>query len=231
MMPLAPTCAAALCCLALLSAVASAGDIHDAAKRDDADGIRQALENAAEGAVDSKDADGNSALHWAAWLGKPKAAAALLQAGADVDATDGRPQNTALMKAAYNGASRGHDKVISLLLKAGASVGAQNGHGTTALMNAASQGNVKAARLLLEEGGADVHAHDQGGVTALHKAAWGGTDSHNSIIEELAERGADVNRPRADGVTPMMLATGKGATVALLESLGAEMPTMKKVDL
>ena len=50
-------------------------------------------------------------------------------------------------------------------------------------------------------------------------------------VQELAERGADVNRPRADGVTPMMLATGKGATVALLESLGAEMPTMKKVAL
>ncbi len=147
----------------------------------------------------------------------------LLNHGAAVDKTDGRPSNTGLHKAAYNGKL----KAVKVLLEAGANIEAKNGHGTTALMNAVAQGHYRIVDKLLRSD-ADVHARDQGGVTAIHKAAWKG---RNKIIERLIEAGADVNEKRDDEVTPIMLAMGKHfSTVDLLQAHGAEIPEMKQVD-
>ena len=209
-------------CLCLgLCLAGSQQDLFDASKSGDLDGVTQALSDGA--VVDSVDADGNTALHWASWKGYHAVVKFLLESGAAIDKTDGRPSNTALMKAAYNGKF----KAVKALLKAGANIELKNGHGTTSLMNAAAQGHYRVVDALLRNS-ADVHARDQGGVTAIHKAAWKG---HNKIIERLIEAGADVNEKRDDEVTPIMLAMGQHhSTVELLQKHGAELPEMKRVD-
>ena len=49
------------------------------------------------------------------------------------------------------------------------------------------------------------------GETALHGAAYMGT---NTIVQFLANKGAKVNVKNKDGVTPLMIAEGKGPRVA-----------------
>lgn len=66
--------------------------------------------------------------------------------------------------------------------------------------------------------GADVNAADSSGYTALHEAASGDAAEE---INALIEKGAFVDPRDEDGVTPLMLAAGKGencvAMVALLK--------------
>ena len=141
---------------------------------------------------DARDENGNNALHWAAWHGHVAVVTRLLEAGAQVDATDGpNDGNTALMKAAWNAHDPRHVATVEALLAKGADVEAKNVYGMTALMNAAMSGRADVVRTLLgPKGKADPKVGDQGGVTALHKAAYKG---YNDVCEALVEAGADVN--------------------------------------
>jgi ankyrin repeat protein len=101
---------------------------------------------------------------------------ALLAAGADVNARDGRGQ-TALMK----GAAAGNTDAVQLLLKAGAEVNARDNEGKTALIQAADQTSytevggkrqytAPAAIEALLAAGADPRLTDNDDETALIKA-------------------------------------------------------------
>ncbi len=62
------------------------------------------------------------------------------------------------------------DKVLRMLLDAGADVNAADKHGVTPIYKAAESRSAKAVRMLLDAG-ADVRAADKHGVTPLNKAA------------------------------------------------------------
>ena len=182
--------AAVLAVLAVLpvAAGAAAGDalLADAAERRDQRAVRALLAESA--AVDARQPDGATALHWAAHWNGAEIAAALLHAGADPDAarpggetvlmTAARTGNPALVRALLAAgadvrgtphfkaqtplmwaASEGHADVARVLLAAGADVHARSVHGTTALLLAARSGDVETARVLLD-GGADVNANE-----------------------------------------------------------------------
>ncbi|XP_026744972.1 kinase D-interacting substrate of 220 kDa B isoform X3 [Trichoplusia ni] len=93
-------------------------------------------------------------------------------------------------------------------------------NGTTALMCAAENGRVAAARLLLASG-ADACAADADGWTPLAFAARGG---HLSIVKELLDAGAKVDSRDCGGWTPMLWAAYKGheEVVSLLLEKGAD---------
>ena len=71
--------------------------------------------------------------------------------------------------------------------------------------------------------GADVHAQGEGGVTALHYACFIGDES---LVRDLVDRGADVNRATMDdGSTPLLLATvvpGRHRLIEWLLERGAD---------
>ena len=75
----------------------------------------------------------------------------------------------------------------------------------SALLDAASEGNVKAVKQHLADG-VDVNVKDKVGWTPLHEAVGQG---HKEIAELLIAKGADVNAKDEDGDTPLDLAIGR----------------------
>jgi ankyrin repeat protein len=112
----------------------------------------------------------------------------LLRYGADIHTRDGRYAG-----ALETAASRGHEKVIRLLLKASAGTTAQrtgDEYGD-ALIAASKEGHEAIVQTLLDKGvSADLQSEEYG--SALHVAAHGG---HVKIVRLLLENGANPNIP------------------------------------
>lgn len=137
----------------------------------------------------------------AARRGDAEALAALVRAGADVEATDPRGFS-ALVLASYHG----HVAATRLLLAAGARPDGM-GDGDSALMGVAFKGHVALAELLLLAG-ADPLRANAGGRTALMLAAEHG---HQAIAELLASHHANGGDTDAAGDTAAALARAQGS--------------------
>lgn len=83
-----------------------------------------------------------------------------------------------------------HPKLVRALVEVhGACVDLRRGDGSTALMDAAEDGNSAVVRLLCDEYGADLNAEDNDGNTALDLARDGKGCGHKLICKLLEERG------------------------------------------
>jgi ankyrin repeat protein len=139
--------------------------------------------------VTAVEADGTSALHWAAHFGDATLVQALLAAGADASVA-----NRYGMTPLHLAAVAGDAAVIEALLAAGANANAALPEGETVLMTAARTGVPEVLKALLEHG-ADVAAHDRfHGETAL---IWAAAENHAEAVRVLLEHGAEVDRPSA----------------------------------
>jgi ankyrin repeat protein len=157
-------------------------EVADAAMRSDNDAVRQLLNSRAD--VNGAQADGATALHWAAYHGDAELAELLLDAGANPSAAN-RNGSTPLWLAA----TRGDAALLEVLLDNGADANEQLPLGRRPLMLSARSGVVDAARVLLDHG-ADVNAKEtQRGTTALMQAA---DQGHADMASLLIEHGADV---------------------------------------
>ena len=110
--------------------------------------------------VGAVEADGTSALHWAAHFGDAELVRALLAAGADANAV--LPEGeTVLMTAARTGSA----EALRALLAHGAGTEARDRfHGESALIWAAAENHADAVRVLAEHGAdVDVIAHERHG--------------------------------------------------------------------
>ena len=145
-----------------------------------------ALQLIAEGAdVSAPQADGTTALMYAAYTGDAELVAALVNAGADVNVSNAYG-TSAILEAAIAGDS----DVLEILLEHGADPNWTNPEGETPLMNVARSGLLDAAELLLDHG-ADVDAVEHwGGQTAL---LWAAAQGQAAMLELLIGHGADVN--------------------------------------
>ena len=144
--------------LPLLLAYAGPGlaetPVADAAMRRDAVEVRRLLQGGAD--VNAAQADGATALHWAAYHGDASLASLLLEAGADV-ASANRDGSTPLWLAASNGDA----PMIEALLEGGANANEPLPLGRRPLMLAARAGSVDAVQALLEGGEVPLHElHD-----------------------------------------------------------------------
>ncbi len=152
--------------------------------------------------VNSGDADGTTALHWAAHHGDPETTALLLRAGAAVG-TANRLGMTPLALACESG----NAAVIGELVEAGADPNTTGPEGETALMTAARTGVVDAVQLLLDHG-ADPNAHEGWrGQTAL---MWAAAENNIGAAEALLHRGADIHARSGGGFSPLMFAVRAG---------------------
>jgi len=119
----------------------------------------------------------------------------------------------------------GDPKIVALLLRYGANVGAEDAFGQNALDEAVGHDHKEVVVLLLAHGAKVTHK-DGRGRTALHMAA---ESSYSDIAALLLAHGADVNARDEDGKTPLALAlassnSGKrhDATLSLLRQHGAK---------
>ncbi|MCB1208635.1 MAG: ankyrin repeat domain-containing protein [Verrucomicrobiales bacterium] len=176
----------------------------------------EALQRVAEKEdINSMQADGTTALHWAAYHDQAEVVSRLLAAGAKVDLAN-RYGMTPLLLACQNG----NAGIVTALLKAGANANARQRGGETALMVASRTGILAAVRALIDAG-AEVDAEDQTGQTAL---MWAAAEGHAEVIDLLIEKGADFQRRLRSGFTALLFAAreGKSAAVKMLIQHGAD---------
>lgn len=173
-------------------------------------------------------ADGQTPLYLAAEQGRVEIATALLDHGADVNATSptsiespylrvpvpgsGLPaflpndrkslqqmaSDTPLVIAAW----RGHSDMVGLLIARGAELGARSAFGWNALLAAAKNGHRDVAMVLLRAK-ADIESVNGVGETPLHVAI---SFNHPDLVKDLMDRGANVNSRNHAGETPLIAA-------------------------
>lgn len=177
-------------------------ELADAAMQHDGAAVQRLLKAGAD--VNGGQADGATALHWAAYNGDAELTKDLLKAGAK-PGTANRNGSTPLWLAA----SRGDAAVIEALLKGGADANEKLPMGRRPLMLAARSGHLDAVSVLLKNG-ADVNASEtQRGTTALMQAA---DQGHALVVAELIKHGANIA-----AVTTAVMRDGRTAALGQSE--------------
>ena len=189
-------------------------------------------------------------LHEAAREGAVAVLEVLLEAGADVHASDGvgtalhfaRTAEVAeiLLAAGADVNARQADGetplhttgrwnlgVLEVLLAAGADVDPRDSDGRTPLMRAALVSKIAVIEALLAAG-ADANSTDEEGWTLLHSAVRG--RKNVTVIKSLLAAGADLHARNADGQTPLWVAAKYNENPAVFEVLLAAGADMHVVD-
>jgi ankyrin repeat protein len=164
----------------------------DAAKSDDNAAIRSLLQKKAD--PNAAEADGTTALHWAAYRDDLESADLLLKAGAKANAANDLGA-TPLWNASQNGSAA----MVKRLLDAGANPSAALLSGETPVMVASRSGYPEVVELLLDKGG-DPNAHGTRGQTAL---MWAVSQKHPAVVKVLLAHGVDL-KARSDVYNEVM---------------------------
>ena len=182
------------------AAAAADAPLVEAARSGNSERVRALLAQGLD--ANATDADGTTALHWAALNDDLPIAEALLAAGARADAAN-RFDATPLAVASENGGAA----FIKRLLDAGADPNWATPEGETALMTAARTGRADAVRLLLDRGADPNRREGWRGQTAL---MWAAAENHLAAADALIEAGADVGAGSDGGFTPLLFAVRAG---------------------
>jgi uncharacterized protein len=164
------------------ASIQAASPVADAAMKGDTDAVRTLVKQGAD--VNAAQADGMTALHWAAVNGDVKMMDILIVAGASTESLTRVGAYTPLHLAS----SRGHAPAVMRLLEAGSKPKAVTATGAQAIHLAAQAGSADAVRFLIDKG-ADPNVRDNThGRTPLVFAA-----SQNRIeaMRMLIEKGAN----------------------------------------
>ncbi|QOV90614.1 ankyrin repeat domain-containing protein [Humisphaera borealis] len=173
--------------------------LADAAEKADWPRVAKLIETGAD--VNTGQADGATALHWAVHRDDSATVKLLLTAGANPKAAN-RYGVTPLSLACVNGSGM----IVTALLEAGADPNATLRGGETALMTAARTGRISPLQALLRHK-ANVDAADRKGQTAI---MWAAADGHADAVQLLIKAGADFRRRLDSGFTPFLFAARNG---------------------
>jgi uncharacterized protein len=187
--------------LSISSFAAGSGDLRlvDAVKSRNHEAVRSLLQQHVD--VNTPQADGATALAWAAHWDDMETADLLIRAGANVNAANSYGVTPLSLACTNQNAA-----MVEKLLKAGAD---PNGvpTGTPVLMTAARTGNVDTVKSLLAHG-AEVNAKETArGQTAL---MWAVAEKHPEVARVLIDHGADVHLHSTSGFTPLLFAAQQG---------------------
>jgi len=162
----------------------AAASIASAARDADIAEVRKLI--AAGSDVNAPEADGTSALLWAAHQGSPELVSILLKAGADPNAANTFGVTPLLEASRYGDAA-----TVKALLDGGADVAGAAREGETPLMAAARAGSVEAVKVLVERG-ADVNATES--LQEQTALMWAAAEGHLDVVDALLDAKADPNR-------------------------------------
>jgi ankyrin repeat protein len=164
--------------------------------------------------VNQAQADGMTALHWAAYRDDLEMVKLLVNARADVNAAN-RYEVKPLSLACTNG----NEAVVDVLLGAGADPNTTLRGGETVLMTAARTGKSGPVKALLARG-AVVNAKEQRGQTAM---MWAAAEGHAAAVDALLKAGAEFRTALPSGFTPLCFAVREGRldVVRILLKAGA----------
>jgi uncharacterized protein len=135
--------------------------------------------------VNAAEADGSTAIMYAAANGDLELVRALIKAGANVK-LETQLGSSAITEAAIIG----NAPVLEALLKAGADPNFKTPNGETPIMAAARSGEVDAAKALLDAG-ADINAKESWGEQSA--LMWAAAQSQPEMVKFLASKGANLN--------------------------------------
>ena len=221
------------CLAATWAAAGTDTPLLDAVKNRDTEAVQVLVSQQVD--VNAPQADGATALHWAAHLDDVEITDLLIGAGARVNTandygvvplslacTNG---NVAMVERLLGAgadpntgdgygatplmfaARTGRVEVVEALLAHGADFSVTDtAHGQTALMWAASEGHTRVQRVLLGAG-ADIHSQSTQGYTPLLFAV---RENHRDSVRALLDHDADINHAAVDGTTSLVLATVLG---------------------
>jgi ankyrin repeat protein len=204
-------------CLSLAGSLSAASDyirLADAEKLQDKEAVRSMLRRGI--GVNAAQADGATALHWAAHWDDLETADLLLRRGAKPNVANDLGV-TPLALAASNSSAA----MTAKLLNAGADVNAATKAGETPLILASRAGAAAVVKLLLSKG-AKVEAREfERGQTALMSAT---SESHPDVTALLVAAGAGVNTRSELGFTPLLFAARSGdvESAKILLAAGAD---------
>lgn len=146
-------------------------------------------------------ADGMTAMHWAAFHKRSKLVEMLLSAGAPADVRtryEVTPLSIACLQADAD--------CVALLAAAGADVNRTKQAGETPLMTASRNGNAEVVKVLLKHG-AKVDATERKGQTAL---MWAAAEGNGQAVQVLIDAGAELRRELKSGFSAIMFAAREG---------------------
>ena len=202
-----------LVCAFCAGGARAASDVADAVMHRDSARLEQLLASRAD--VNAAQADGSTALHWAAYHEDARLVAQLLKAGAKPAAiTDTGMTPLALACEA------GNADVVKVLLKHRADPNQTLKNGETPLMMAARTGHVPVLELLVKRG-AQIDAREKlRGTTAL---MWAAANSNTDAVRFLIAKGADSNARSATaspGRKPYLAPPGRERIQEFIDGTG-----------
>lgn len=164
--------------------------------------------------VNTRRADGATALLWAAHWNNLEMVNVLLTAGADPNAAEDHGVTPLAMACENTNVS-----IVKRLLAAGADANAAQSNGLTPLIIASHTGSVPLVEALLETG-----ANPNAVTTQTHATAlmWAVAAGHREIVRLLLQHHADPHVSTAKGLTPLIMAASNGdiETAKLLMAAG-----------
>lgn len=169
--------------------------------------------------LDSRDLQGNTALHWSVMSGNVEAFVSLVKAGAAINIAnfDGRSPLHLAVSMVGSLPEQTCVNMTTHLLHYGADANVADESGVSPLHVAAELGNVALIDALIEQGGASLNAVDGEGETALFYALRG---QHDAAARKLIDHGIDFNAKNSDGESASDFCNSFGDTdmVKLLEA-------------
>ncbi len=168
---------------------------------------------AAKADVNATQADGSTALHWAAHHDDVETARLLIGVGANVKAVN-RYGVTPLHLACTNG----NAALVELLLSKGADANSALPGGETALMTASRTGKLEAVKALLAKGADSNAKESKRGQTAI---MWAAAEGHTEVVEALIAAKADFRAQLDSGFTPLFFAAREGHSAVVRALLQA----------
>lgn len=151
--------------------------------------------------VESRDTNGQLAIHYASKVNSVEVIGLLLEAGASPNVIDAKGR-TPLYMANSNSYTRiDADETASIrrLIEAGALPNAEDSKGRTPVFKASKNGHAEAVEALIGAG-ALVQVQDTTGRTPLHYAS---ANNHREVVCKLIVHGADPNATDWDGMKPL----------------------------